>query len=118
MNLLEFAKFGYDPEAFLSFKTQLKYPTQGKGKQIDYSKDRVFIEVQFGKYSFMFYDMSKFQQAYNENLIDVGIEIVATRDMTKEMSSGVSYGEQLINDITALRRHYPSAPVKIIMIEP
>ena len=66
----------------------------------------------------MFYDMSKFQQAYNENLIDVGIEIVATRDMTKEMSSGVSYGEQLINDITALRRHYPSAPVKIIMIEP
>ena len=36
----------------------------------------------------MYYDMFKFQQAYNENLINVGIEIVATYEMTQEMSSG------------------------------
>jgi len=29
-------------------------------KQIDYNKDKVNVEVQFGKYAFMFYDMSKF----------------------------------------------------------
>jgi len=33
----------------------------GAYKQIDFVKDNVLIEVQFGKYAFMFYDMAKFQ---------------------------------------------------------
>ena len=111
-----FAKFGYAKE-FLSLKKQLKYPARGNGKQMDYSKVCA-LKVQFGKYSFMFYGMSKFQQACDENLINVRIEIVATCEMNKEMSGGVSYEEQLVNDITVPHRHYPSALVKIIMIEP
>lgn len=35
----------------------------------------------------------------------------------KEMSSGVSYGEQLVGDILRLRRHFPAVPVKIILID-
>ena len=87
-------------------------------KQIDYNKDKVNVEVQFGKYAFMFYDMSKFQHFYNAGKIDVGVEIVPTYDMMKEMSSGVSYGEQLKYDIERLHRSFPSVPVKIMMIEP
>ena len=33
----------------------------GAFKQIDFVKDKVLVEVQFGKYAFMFYDMAKFQ---------------------------------------------------------
>ena len=87
-------------------------------KQIDYNKGKVNVEVQFGKYAFMFYDMSKFQHFYNANKIDVGVEIVPTHRMMSEMSTGVSYGEQLEYDIERLNRSFPSVPVKIIMIGP
>ena len=87
-------------------------------KQVDFSKGRVNVEVQFGKYAFMFYDMSKFQHFYNDDTIDVGVEIVPSHRLMKEMSSGVSYGEQLISDIERLHRHYPAVPLKIILIEP
>ena len=66
----------------------------------------------------MFYDMSKFQHFYNAGKIDVGVEIVPTYEMMKEMSSGVSYGEQLEYDIIRLNRSFPSVPIKIIMIRP
>ena len=87
-------------------------------KQIDYNKCKVNVEVQFGKYAFMFYDMSKFQHFYNEGLIDVGVEIVPKYDMMRKMSSGISYGEQLEYDLKRLKRSFPSVPVKVIMIEP
>ena len=59
-------------------------------KQIDFVKDNVLIEVQFGKYAFMFYDMAKFQYFFNENKADVGVEIVPAHSLHKQMSSGVS----------------------------
>jgi hypothetical protein len=96
-----------------------KYELAIKGayKQIDFVKDKVLIEVQFGKYAFMFYDMAKFQFFFNENKADVGIEIVPCHGLHKEMSSGVSYGEQLVYDIERLKRHFPAVPVKIILID-
>ena len=48
----------------------------GAFKQIDFEKNKVLVEVQFGKYAFMFYDMAKFQYFFNENKADVGVEIV------------------------------------------
>ena len=87
-------------------------------KQIDFHKDRVLIEVQFGKYFAMFYDMAKFQYFFNENKTDVGVEIVPCNYMKKEMSSGVSYGEHLIYDIKRLKRHFPAVPIKLILIGP
>lgn len=33
----------------------------GAFKQVDFVKGKVLVEVQFGKYAFMFYDMAKFQ---------------------------------------------------------
>lgn len=89
----------------------------GAFKQIDFVKDKVLVEVQFGKYAFMFYDMAKFQYFFNENKADVGVEIVPCHGLSRHMSTGVSYGEQLVYDIERLKRHFPAVPVKIILID-
>lgn len=90
---------------------------KGAFKQIDFVKDKVLIEVQFGKYAFMFYDLAKFQYFFNESKADVGIEIVPCHHLHKQMSTGVSYGEQLVFDIERLKRHFPSVPVYVILID-
>jgi len=89
----------------------------GAFKQIDFVKDKVLVEVQFGKYAFTFYDMAKFQYFFNENKADVGVEIVPCHALHKQMSTGVSYGEQLVYDIERLKRHFPAVPVKVILID-
>lgn len=93
------------------------YKVKNAYKQVDFAKDSVLVEVQFGKYPFMFYDLFKFQYFFNEMKADVGVEIVPTHRMHREMSSGTSYGEQLLWDIGRLRRHFPAVPVKIILID-
>lgn len=102
------------------FQVELpKYPLKIRGafKQIDFVKSDVLVEVQFGKYAFMFYDMAKFQYFFNDEKAEVGVEIVPCHGLHKEMSSGVSYGEQLVGDILRLRRHFPAVPVKIMLID-
>ena len=89
----------------------------GAFKQIDFVKDRVLVEVQFGKYAFMFYDMAKFQYFFNENKADVGVEIVPCHALHNQMSTGVSYGEQLVYDIERLKRHFPAVPVRVILVD-
>jgi hypothetical protein len=37
--------------------------------------------------------------------------------MHKQMSTGVSYGEQLVHDIERLKRNFPAVPVKVILID-
>lgn len=88
-------------------------------KSIDFWKEaeQVLIEVQFGKYPFMFYDLAKFQYFYNENKAQVGVEIVPCHRLHRQMSSGVSYGEQLIFDIERLRRHFPAVFVLVLLID-
>lgn len=93
------------------------FEIKGAFKQIDFVKEKVLIEVQFGKYAFMFYDLAKFQYFFNENKAEVGVEIVPSHRLQKQMSSGVSYGEQLVYDIERLKRHFPAVPVKIILVE-
>jgi len=89
----------------------------GAFKQVDFVKNNILIEVQFGKYPFMFYDVAKFQYFYNENKAELGVEIVPCHNLQSEMSSGVSYGEQLVFDIERLKRHFPAVPVKVILID-
>ena len=115
----EFNKLGF-VESKQKFKVEIpNYPITYDGyKQIDFVKSEVFIEVQFGKYAFMFYDMPKFQYFFNENKAKVGVEIVPSSVMAKKMSTGVSKGEALIYDLERLKRHFPAVPVKIILVEP
>ena len=87
-------------------------------KQIDFAKDRVLVEVQFGKYFAMFYDMAKLEYFYRNDEADVGVEIVPSYRLAAQMSSGVGRGEMLVTDIIGLQRQFPTFPVKIIFIEP
>lgn len=114
-----FRRLGYEELRDTYTITIPNYPIKIPGgfKQIDFVKNKVLVEVQFGKYAFMFYDMAKFQYFFNENKADVGVEIVPCHALHKEMSTGVSYGEQLIYDIERLKRHFPAVPVKIILLD-
>ena len=62
--------------------------------QIDFVKNRVAIEVQFGKYAFVAYDLFvKHLAFYMGDKIDVGIEILPMKTLQAHMSSGVAYYE-------------------------
>ncbi len=62
--------------------------------QTDFVKERIAIEVQFGKYSFVAYDLFvKHLAFYVKDQIDVGIEILPMKSLQKGMSSGVAYYE-------------------------
>lgn len=95
------------------------YPLQipNAFKQCDFYKEPILIEVQLGKYAFMFYDLAKFQYFYNMGRIKLGVEIVPSWFLHKQMSSGVSYGEQLVYDLERLSKNFPSVPVLIILID-
>ncbi len=116
---IEFRKRGWDELKSRHVIELPNYPTKIKGafKQVDFAKDKILVEVQFGKYFAMFYDLAKFQYFFIENKADVGVEIVPCNVLKKQMSSGVSYGEQLVFDIERLRRNFPAVPVKIILVD-
>jgi len=71
-------------------------------REIDGLKNRLGLEIQFGKYAFMAYDIfSKMPIFKNRNLIDCGIELVLSHSMIKHMSTGVSSFRQIKLDIEA-----------------
>jgi len=62
--------------------------------QTDFVKDRVAVEVQFGKYSFVAYDLFvKHMAFYVGDVIDLGVEILPMKELQREMSSGPGYYE-------------------------
>ncbi len=87
--------------------------------QTDYIKDRVAIEVQFGKYSFVAYDLFvKHLAFYIGDKIDVGIEILPMKSLQNQMSSGVAYYEGELYNVIRQGRGVPAVPLVIIGIEP
>lgn len=87
--------------------------------QTDFVKDRVAIEVQFGKYSFVAYDLFvKHLAFYVGNEIDLGIEILPMKSLQSEMSSGPAYYEGELYNVIRQGRGVPAVPLIIIGIEP
>jgi hypothetical protein len=87
--------------------------------QTDFVKDRVAIEVQFGKYSFVAYDLFvKHLAFYVGDHIDVGIEILPMKSLQCQMSSGVPYYEAEVYNVIRQGRGVPAVPLVIIGIEP
>jgi hypothetical protein len=68
-------------------------------------KDRVAVEVQFGKYSFVAYDLFvKHMAFFVGDIIDVGIEILPMKELQQQMSSGVAYYEGELYNLIRERR--------------
>lgn len=87
--------------------------------QTDFVKQRLAIEVQMGKYSFVAYDLFvKHMAFFVGNVIDVGIEILPMKDLQAEMSSGVPYYEKGLYDLIRQGRGVPAVPLVIVGIAP
>ena len=110
----------------LSFEEQKEFLI-GKGvkeplmsyKQTDFVKDQIAIEVQFGKYAFVAFDLFvKHLLFYSGGVINLGIEILPTKKMQTEMSSGVAYYEGEVYNVLRHGRNNPPVPLLILGIEP
>lgn len=85
--------------------------------QTDFVKERVAIEVQFGKYAFVAYDLFvKHLAFYVRDEIDVGIEILPMKSMQAQMSSGPGYYEGELYNVIRNGRGVPSVPLVIVGI--
>ncbi len=87
--------------------------------QTDFVKDRVAIEIQFGKYAFVAYDLFvKHLAFYVGDRMDVGIEILPMKSLQSQMSSGVAYYEGEFYNVVRQGRGVPAVPLIIVGIEP
>lgn len=120
----EFKKYGWN-----SLRVACDYPTkyyiEGYQRQevtrafrdMDFVKNKVGVEVQFGKYSFMVYNVAaKMTIFHNLGHIDVGVEIVPVKELADDMSSGVSYFEQFVWDLEQRGTSNIDIPVYILGI--
>ena len=88
-------------------------------KQTDFVKDGIAIEVQFGKYAFVAFDLFvKHLLFYSGGIINVGIEVLPTKEMQTQMSSGVAYYEGEVYNVLRHGRGNPPVPLLILGIEP
>jgi len=87
--------------------------------QTDFVKRRVAVELQFGKYSFIAYDLFvKHLAFYVGNQIDVGVEILAMKEMQAHLSSGPGYYEGALYDVARQGRGVPAVPLVLVGVAP
>ena len=87
--------------------------------QTDFVKDRVAVEVQFGKYAFVAHDLFvKHLSFYVSDIIDVGIEVLPMKELEREMSSGVPYYERDLLNVLRQGRGVPAVPLVLIGVSP
>ncbi|NJL62356.1 MAG: restriction endonuclease [Methylacidiphilales bacterium] len=106
-------KTGFGTRGWVNRRVRCDYPTQfytpgyqtsvkmdGSFRDMDFVKEKLGVEVQFGKYSFMVYNVcAKMTIFKNLGHIDAGVEIVPVKQLVNAMSSGVSFFEQFIWDL-------------------
>lgn len=87
--------------------------------QTDFVKERLALEIQFGKYSFVAYDLFvKHLAFYVGDKIDVGIEVLPMKALQSEMSSGPAYYEGELYNVIRQGRGVPAVPLVIIGVLP
>jgi hypothetical protein len=91
---------------------------KGQFREMDFVKEKLGVEIQFGKYSFMVYNVSAKMTIFsNCGHIDTGVEIVPMKAFADDMSSGVSYFEQFEWDLRKRGIADIDIPVLIIGID-
>ena len=82
--------------------------------QTDFVKNRIAVEVQFGKYAFVAFDLFvKHMAFFIGDLIDVGVEILPMKELQSEMSSGIGYYERELFNLLRQGRGIPAVPLVI-----
>lgn len=86
--------------------------------QTDFVKKKIAVEIQFGKYAFVAYDLFvKHMMFYSGGVINLGIEILPTKSMQSEMSSGIAYYEGEVYNVMRQGRNNPPVPLLILGVE-
>lgn len=127
----EFKKY-FTPIGWKNYKVPCEYPTtyytddytptafrkEGAFREIDFVKEKLGVEVQFGKYAFMVYNVcAKMTIFKNFGIIDAGVEIVPVKQFVDNMSTGVSYFEQFVWDLQSRGEADIDIPVLILGID-
>ena len=87
--------------------------------QTDFVKERVAVEVQFGKYSFVAFDLFvKHMAFFVGDVIDLGVEILPMKELQAEMSSGPGYYEGELYNLIRQGRGIPAVPLVVIGVAP
>jgi hypothetical protein len=90
----------------------------GEFREMDGIKNKVGLEIQFGKYAFMAYDiLSKMPIFHKRGLIECGIELVAMPSIVKNMSTGVSSFTQIVSELKERGHADLDIPTLIIGID-
>ena len=106
-------KASFQRRLWQSIKVNCAYPVQfytddykpktlgsGAFREMDFLKGNLGVEVQFGKYAFMVYNVcAKMTIFKNKGFINSGVEIVPVKEFADQMSTGVSYFEQFTWDL-------------------
>ena len=124
-------KAEFFPKGWKPVKVACDYPTthylegyeirsslRGAFREMDFVNEKLGVEVQFGKYSFMVYNVcAKMTIFRNLGHIECGVEIVPVKAFALEMSSGVSYFEQFVWDLESRGVADIDIPVLILGID-
>lgn len=103
-------------------KRKVFYPGQSRHFiDVDYCKRQVAVEIQFGKYAFVQHDFSKFRYLFEESnddyRIDVGIEVVPSAALQRQMYTGPANYESVVASLRAHARNDPAVPVWLLAID-
>lgn len=106
------------PTTYYLKNYKIRTKNRGAFREMDFVKEKLGIEVQFGKYAFMVYNVcAKMTIFKNLKFIEHGIEIVPVKAFAEEMSTGVSYFEQFIWDLESRGVADIDIPVMILGID-
>ena len=94
-----------------SYKHSFRYNSGNKRSgsyEVDFLKNRVACELQFGKYSFMPDNVMKFE-IFNKflKIIDLGVLIVPSKALQDRMSSGPGCFQQIVQKLDDLNYQNP-----------
>jgi Restriction endonuclease BglII len=88
-------------------------------KQTDFVKNQIAVEIQFGKYAFVAFDLFvKHMLFYSGGKINLGVEVLPTKNMVREMSCGIGYFEGEVYNVMRHGRNNPPVPLLILGVEP
>ncbi len=124
-------KEAFYPRGWKTVKVRCEYPTKyyseeyeprklnaGAFREMDFVKGNLGVEVQFGKYAFMVYNVCAKMTIFNKmQFIQAGIEVVPIKALADQMSTGISFFEQFVWDLEHRGVSNIDIPVLILGID-
>ena len=109
----------YPRQYYSESYTPPNYEKRRPFRDMDFVKNHLWVEVQFGKYSFMVYNVCAKMTIFKKFwYIRAWIEVVPVKELADQMSTWVSYFEQFVWDLEQRWVSDIDIPVMIIWIAP